>query len=106
MKEYVKVFWQHTSEKEAKEPVVMLYEVDLNEDRYATRMIEVYSDGRSDNIEDKAWGFVTESPVCTAEEINAGEYGEEILACSITGFEFNEIWHTRSYCGSLYFNEG
>ncbi|GLC82316.1 DUF6881 domain-containing protein [Lacrimispora brassicae] len=106
MKEYVKLYWRHTSEKEAGEPVIIIYEVDLKEDRYAIRLIDIYSDGHTENIEDKAWGFVTEHPVCTVEEINSGEYGEEFQACSTTEFEFSKIWHTRIYFGSLYFNKG
>ena len=105
MKEYIKVYWKHTSEKEADEPVVILYEVDLSEERYATRMIDIYADGHTENTEDKAWGFVTEAPVITMEEINSGEYGEEFHACLMTSTTFEEIWQTKRYHGSFYWKE-
>lgn len=54
MKEYIKVYWEHTSEKEVNEPVVIVYEVDLTEERYATRMIDIYADSHTENIEDQA----------------------------------------------------
>ena len=65
MKEYLKLYWKHTSEKEAEEPVVIIYEVDLQEERYATRLIDIFADYHTENTEDKAWGFVTDAPILT-----------------------------------------
>ncbi len=103
MKEYLKLYWKHTSEKEAEEPVVIIYEVDLQEERYATRLIDIFADYHTENTEDKAWRFVTEAPIPTVSEINSGEYGEEFHACLLTSAEFEKIWHTKTYHGDLYF---
>lgn len=105
MKEYIKVYWEHTSEKEVNEPVVIVYEVDLTEERYATRMIDIYADSHTENIEDQAQRFVTEAPVITMEEINSGEYGTEFHACLMTRAMFEEIWQTKTYHGSLYWDK-
>ena len=93
-KEYLAMYWEHTSEKE---PRILLYEVDLEEDRYATRMIEVYANGQVDCIEDKSFRFITEAPVPSIEEINADEYGREFHANLITKEEFGQTWDTLVY---------
>lgn len=105
MKEYLKLYWKHTSEKEANEPVIMIYEVDLLQNRYATRVIDVFDDGNVKNWEDKSWGVVTECAVDTVEEINSAddEYGKNFYACLMTKEEFEEIWNTHIYNGALDF---
>ncbi len=101
MKEYIKLYWQHTSEKESDEPVVLLYEVDLLQERYATRMIEIYENGNTENMMDEIMGLVTEAPLPTIEEINSVEYGTEFHACLMTKAEFEMIWHTKKYQGDF-----
>lgn len=101
MKEYIKLYWAHTSEKEKNEPVVIIYEVDLSEERYAVRSVDIYTDRRAVNIEDKEFGFVTECPVPTVKEFNSDEYGKEFRACLITGEEFERIWKSGIYQGSM-----
>ena len=56
MYEYISCDWKHNFEEE---PVTILYEVDLDEERYATRMIEVFADGHTNNLQDKEWKFIT-----------------------------------------------
>lgn len=102
MREYIKLYWEHTSEKEKDEPVVIIYEVDLSEERYAVRSVYIYADRRAVNIEDKEFGFVTECPVPAIEELNSDEYGKEIRACLITEEEFERIWESGIYRGNLF----
>jgi len=97
-KEYLKLYWGHGYPAD---PLVLIYEVDLAEDRYATRMIEIFADRRAENKEDKGFGFVTEAPVPTVEEFNTTEYGEEFFAEPISANEFEEVWNTGVYIGKL-----
>ncbi len=50
MYEYIRCDWKHDFKDE---PVMLLYEVDLNEERYATRMIDIYADGHTNNLQDE-----------------------------------------------------
>lgn len=105
MKEYIKLYWAHTSPKEKDEPVVILYEVDLSEERYATRLVDIYADRSAVNIEDKEFGFVTECPVPAVDEFNSDEYGAEFKTCIITGEEFERTWESGIYQGALFFDQ-
>lgn len=89
MYEYISCNWKHNFKEE---PVTFLYEVDLDEERYATRIIEVFADGHTNNLQDKEWKFVTEEPVPSVNDINKGECGEEFSACIISKEEFERIW--------------
>ena len=97
--EYVKLYWRHDFPID---PVVIIYEVDVDDERYATRLINIFADGRIENQEDKAWGYVTEAAVPTVEEFNTLEYGEEFCACLVSQDEFEKIWSTGGYSGKLY----
>ncbi len=90
MYEYIRCDWKHDFKDE---PVTLLYEVDLNEERYATRMIDIYADGHTNNLQDADWKFVTEAPVPSIEDINKGECGEEFSACMISKEEFEKVWN-------------
>ena len=87
--EYIKLYWKH-NEKDT-DPVAILYEVDIEEDRYAVRLINIFADRHTENQEDPAWGWVTEAPVPAAEEFNSYEYGEEFKAHLITKEHFEAI---------------
>lgn len=98
--EYLKLFWKHNYPND---PVVIIYEVDTEDERYAIRLIDVFADGHTSNQEDKPLGYVTEAPVETVQEINAGDIGEELNACLISKEEFEEIWNTGVYNSDLMF---
>ncbi len=105
MKEYIKLYWEHTSPKEKDEPVVILYEVDLSEERYATRSVDICANRRAVNVEGKEFGFVTECPVPAVDEFNSDEYGAEFKACLITEEEFERTWESGVYQCALFFNQ-
>ena len=100
--EYIKLFWKHNYPDD---PVVIIYEVDLDDERYAIRLIDIYADGHTNNMEDRAWGYVTEAPVPTIEIFNTNDYGEDFHACLISKEEFEEIWNTGIYTGDLIFQQ-
>lgn len=96
--EYVKIFWKYDL---TDEPKVIIYEVDLNDNRYMLRMIDIYADRTCKNNDDPYRDVIEALPIKTAEEINNGIWGEEIRACLIDKEEFEEIWNTHTYSGSF-----
>lgn len=97
-KEYVKVFWYHNYPDD---PRVIIYEVDLLNDRYMLRLIDIYLDGRCFNNDDPYADVIEIVPMDTVEEINIGVWGDEIRAVRISREEFDEIWSTHTYNGSF-----
>lgn len=97
-KEYVKVFWYHDCPED---PRVIIYEIDLLNDRYMLRLIDIYADGRCVNNNDPYADVIEIVPMDTVEEINIGVWGEEIRAVRISQEEFEEIWNTHIYSGSI-----
>ena len=97
--EYVKCFWKYIDEET---PVLMFYEIDEDEERYATRVIDVFNDRHIEKLEDKANIFVSEAPCPDIEEINKmGEF----KAFVISKQEFENLWSDscQKYKGSLDF---
>lgn len=96
-KEYVKLFWYHNI---ADEPRVIIYEVDLFNERYMLRLIDIYEDGTCVNNADPYAGVIEVVPLDTVEEINITG-GNEFRACRISKEEFEEIWKTHVYIGGF-----
>lgn len=96
--EYIKLFWENAPEGE---PPVILYEVDIESDRLALRSIDIFADGQTRNIPDLYDGAIEITPIPTVEELNAHVWGKEFLACIIEKAEFEAIWGTHTYDGSL-----
>lgn len=96
-KEYIKIFWYHDYPDE---PEIILYEIDLLNDRYMLRLIDIYADGRAVNNADPYADVIEAVPVETVGEINSGAWGEEIRAVRISKEEFENIWHTHIYSGN------
>lgn len=94
--EYIKCFWKYIDEET---PVLLFYEVDLENERYATRMTEVFSDRRAVPV-DEGYAFVTEAPVPTVDEINQKD---EFFAMVISREEFEEIYQSSIYLGKITF---
>ena len=84
---YVKVRWSHDSPDE---PVTYLSE--LGEDRYETRKVQIYRDGRmewADEQHETPTAGVSEIEFPPLEEIRAQP---EFTAQEITAEEFNAAW--------------
>ncbi len=95
--EYIKCFWKYIDEET---PVLLFYEVDLNNDRYATRMCEVYTDRTIIPVVEPGFEFVTEAPVPVIEDINLDS---EFYAELISKDEFENIYKTKKYTGNIDF---
>ena len=98
MIEYIKLFWEDAPEGE---PSVILYEVDIENERLALRSIDIFADGRTRNIPDLYDGAIEITPIPTVEELNARVWGEKLHACIIEQAEFETIWESCFYGGVL-----
>lgn len=82
-------------------PVVYFYEVDLKDNRFALREIEVFAD-RTVKIENALCREVVEvCPIPTVDEFNAKVWSEGFYATFVFKKEFDEIWNTKIYSKSL-----
>ena len=96
--EYIQLFMEYESDDM---PVIYFYEVDLKDNRFVLREMEVFAD-RTVKIENDFYRDVIE--VCsipTIDEFNTKVWGEGFYATIISKEEFDEIWNTRIYDGSL-----
>ena len=98
MIEYIKLFWEDAPEGE---PTIILYEVDIENERLALRSIDIFADGRTRNIPDLYDGAIEITPIPTVEELNARVWGEKLHACIIEQAEFEAIWESCFYGGVL-----
>lgn len=57
--EYIKLFWEHEFKEE---PVVILYEVKIEEERWAMRSIDIFRDGTTKNIDNLYDGVIEMIP--------------------------------------------
>ena len=98
--EYIKWFWKYTDDET---PVLLFYEVDLENERYARRMTEVFPDRSvSRVIPEEGFDFVTEAPVPTVDEINKES---EFYAIIISRKEFDNVYNAEKYLGNIDFPE-
>lgn len=98
--EYIKCNWNYIDDET---PVILFYEVDLEKERYATRMIEVFSNGRISLGLEEGCEFVTEAPVPKVDEINRDK---AFLAQVITKEEFEKTYHLHEYLENLGLSKG
>lgn len=95
--EYIKWFWKYI---DAETPVLLFYEVDLENERYTTRMTEVFCDKTAKPVIEEGFEFITEAPVPEIEEINCDP---EFYAEIISREEFEEVYYAEKYSGSIEF---
>ncbi len=96
--EYIKVFMEYESDNM---PIVYFYEVDLNDERFALRGIEVFVDRTIEFYDDLYCDVIEACPIPTVDELNAKIWGEGFYATVISKEEFEQIWATEIYNGSL-----
>lgn len=82
-------------------PIVYFYEVDLNDERFALRGIEVFVDRTIEFYDDLYCDVIEACPIPTVDELNAKIWGEGFYATVISKEEFEQIWATEIYNGSL-----
>ncbi len=97
--EYIKFYWAPSPSEE--HPVVLFYEIDLENERYATRMTEIFQDRKAVPVTDPGFPFVTEAPVPTIDEINREE---EFFAELISKEAFEKAYQCTSYEGAIRFD--
>ena len=95
--EYIKWYWEHTHDND---PVIFFYEVDTENERYATRMTEIYADRRAVPVIEEGFEFITEAPIPTPDEINTEP---EFFAEYITKEEFEAVYRSDRYEGKISF---
>jgi len=96
--EYIKLFMEYESDDL---PLVYFYEVNLQDNRFILREIEVFID-RTVKLDDDPYRDVIEMcPIPTVDELNAKVWGDGFYATIISKEEFDEIWNTGIYNGSL-----
>ncbi len=96
--EYIKLFMEYESDDL---PLVYFYEVNLQDNRFILREIEVFID-RTVKLDDDPYREVIEMcPIPTVDELNAKVWGEGFYAKIISKEEFEEIWNTGIYNESL-----
>lgn len=95
--EYIKWFWKYIDEET---PVLLFYEVDLENERYATRMVEVFNDKTVKPVIEEGFDFVTDAPIPMVDEINREP---EFCAEIILKAEFEEVYSSKKYKGRIEF---
>ena len=93
--EYIKWFWKHNDDDT---PILLFYEIDLENERYATRMVEVFSDKRAIPVIEKGFDYITEEPIPTIDEINIEP---EFFAEIISKEEFEAVYKSKKYAGEI-----
>ncbi|MDE6959921.1 MAG: hypothetical protein K2P27_03590 [Lachnospiraceae bacterium] len=96
--EYIQLFMEYESDDM---PVVYFYEVDLKDDRFALRAIEVFINREVKRYEDLYSDVIEACPIPTVDEFNAKVWGEGFWATMISKEKFDEIWNTGIYNESL-----
>ena len=83
-------------------PAVLFYEIDLDSERYATRMAKVFADRTVTPVIEEGFEFITEAPVPTVDEINQeNDYYAEIISKE----EFEKAYCSETYSGNIEFTQ-
>lgn len=96
--EYIQLFMEYESDDM---PMVYFYEVNLDDDRFALRAIEVFVNRMVKIYKDLYCDVIEACPIPTVDELNAKVWGEGFYAIIISKEKFEEIWNTGIYSGSL-----
>ena len=93
--QYIKCYWKYIDDET---PVVLFYEVDLENERYATRMTEVFANRKAIAVTDVQ--FLREASSPMIDEINEKE---EFIAEIISKEEFEKVYQCQIYEGNIKF---
>lgn len=95
--EYIKCFWEYIDDET---PILLFYEVDLENERYATRMVEVLPNRKVNAVTEEGFDYITEAPVPVIEEMNQEP---EFFAEIISKDEFEKVYGCEYYVGNIVF---
>lgn len=95
--EYVKVFWQYIDNDT---PVLMF--VELNNERYSIREIDIFQDRHTETISEKGFETISKEPYPSNDEINNMD---EFRIYNISKQEFEEVYKIppKNYEGNIDF---
>ncbi len=96
--EYIKLFMKYESDDM---PVVYFYEVDLDDERFCHRAIEVFANGQVNLIDDLYCDVIEALPIPTKEEFNSNIWGNGFRAFVVSKDEFEKVWESDVYKGNL-----
>lgn len=82
-------------------PVVYFYEVDLEDNRFCRRAIEIFVSRRVHLIDDLYCDVIEAVPIPTKEEFNANIWGNGFRAVVVSQSEFEKVWESGIYSGDL-----
>jgi hypothetical protein len=87
--EYIKILWKHLEKNYPRQ----IY-VQLNDQRYEVRKVEIYEDDRiayaDGNAENGA--FLSPEPYTSLDEFNSSNGIDEVFATVISAEEFEQAW--------------
>ena len=95
--QYIKCYWKYIDDET---PVVLFYEVDLENERYATRMTEVFTNRKAVPVIESGFEFITEAPIPMIDEINKDN---DFYAEIISKEEFERVYQRQVYDGDIEF---
>lgn len=96
--EYIKLFMEYESEDM---PVVYFYEVDLDDNRFCHRAIEIFADRQVNRMDDLYSDVIEAVPIPTEEAFHSNVWGNGFRAFVVSQNEFEEIWESGVYSGDL-----
>lgn len=93
--QYIRCFWKYIDDET---PVVLFYEVDCLNERYASRMTEIFPDRSAEPVTEFGFDFVTEAPVPSVDEINENKaFFAEVISKEV----FEAAYACQEYPGPL-----
>lgn len=93
--EYIKLFMEYESEDM---PMVYFYEVNLDDNRFCRRAIEIFASRRVNLMDDLYRDVIEAVPIPTKEEFNGGN---GFRAFAVSQNEFEKVWESGVYNGNL-----
>lgn len=83
-------------------PVVFYYEVNLDDNRFCLRSMEIFANRQVSLIHELYHDAIEAVSIPTKESFNLNEWGEGFQAFIVSKNEFEEVWESGIYNGNLY----
>ena len=95
--EYIKLYLEHELDNE---PIIILYEINLENDRLALRSIDIFANRKTRNIDNLYEEAIEIVSIPTIEEFHDQTWGERLYTMLISKEEFETIWNEHFYSRS------